>query len=129
MINLVVSHVTVPSSISKVAVNKVAFQSLTVTVTEKESGDLVNGARVTLSLESNNGTFNGVRTFQNGTCPSGGLAPSAVTGAGSFPNGTVTFLNVCLIKEGGAKVVMVAKVEGRIGAGVGKTAKFTVSPK
>ena len=79
VVNLVVGHTSVPPSISKVVVNKVAFQSLTVTVTEKESGDSVNGARVTLSLESNNGTFNGVRIFQNGTCPSGGAAPSAVT--------------------------------------------------
>ena len=128
--NLIVSHTTVPSPIaSKVVVNKVAIQSLTVTVTDKASGALVNGARVTLSLESNNGTFNGVRLFQNGACPSAGSAPSAVTGDGPFPNGTVVFTNVCIIKEGGAKVVMTATIPNRIGQGVGKTAKFTVSPK
>ena len=124
VINLVGTLTTDPSPIGTLVANQTTFD---ITVEVREDGELVNGVLATAMLEANNGTTNSVQFKTQTGCD--GAVPSGVTGAGSFPTGTVIFEDVCITKSGAAKVVMDLQAVGRDGEGVVKTAKIKVIPQ
>jgi hypothetical protein len=121
---LVTTLTSVPSPIGTLVVNQGTFD---LTVEVREDGDLVNGVQVTLTLEANNGTTNSVQSLTQTGCDGG--MPTGVTGAGSFPNGTVIFQKNCITKTGAVKVVVSLQAVGRSATDIAKTAKIKVIPR
>lgn len=115
---------TVPSPIGTLIANQTTFD---LTVEIREDGDLVNGVLAKVMLENNNGVTNSVQYWTPSGCNGGD--PSGITGAGSFPTGTVTFEGLCITKPGGVKVVVPLQAVGRSGEGSVKTAKIKVIPQ
>ena len=121
---LVPTLITVPSPIGTLVVNQGTFD---MKVEVREDGELVDGVLVTAALETNNGVTNAVQSM-TGTGCNGGV-PSGVTGAGSFPTGTVIFEGNCITKTGGVKVVLSLQAVGRSAQAQIKTAKIKVIPR
>ena len=122
---LVPTLITVPSPIGPLVANQGTFD---MTVEVREDGQLVNGVLVTVALENNSGVTNSVQIFNQQTGCNGGV-PSGITGAGSFPTGTVVFQDNCITKTGGVKVVLSLQAVGRSAQGQLKTAKIKVIPQ
>jgi hypothetical protein len=91
-----------------------------------EDNRLVNGATVALSTGNNSGAFNFIHEQSNGTCTGG--TPTAVTGSGEFPTGTVTFNDLCITQTGYVTVFINVGFDERSGTGSATIPRIKVIP-
>jgi hypothetical protein len=112
-----------PTRVSTLVVNSGTFD---LEVTVMEDGRLVNGATVVLSTGTNSGAFNFIHEQSNGTCSEG--TPTAVTGSGEFPTGTVTFNDLCITQTGYVTVFINVGFDERSGTGSATIPRIKVIP-
>jgi hypothetical protein len=113
-----------PTRVSTLVVNTGTFD---LTVRVSEDGRLVNGATAVLSTGTNSGSFNFIHEQQSdGTCSGG--TPTAVTGSGDFPTGTVTFHKLCITQTGYVNVLVNVGFDNRSGTGSATIQRIKVIP-